>query len=547
VNALLEDNNLSFFKADTNDITLDTLIQSYYKLITNKKYIKHKLSKVYECCHRLAIATYNDMSLYIKEKTDHSLFYIYDSDVILLYNTIIDTYKSYNVVSASDKAMVIIFLLTRAISNEYTYGLTNKIEKQTIDNGLNVNVLKDDILWLIQDCIQQKNKMFYEAARHIIMPYILSPPCNKYNFKYIDQDNYKGLHRSGWSYVVENLNGYSNSDKSAVLCDLYLDRTFHWDNDAYSTLKVIPYTRSWIGFIHHTCETDYTDYNTTFLFKNKNFLDSLPCCKGLIVLSKYLKNCIETLLASQSITNISVFELTHPTEFVNKCFDMSSFMKNKNRKMIQIGMWMRKLDAINHVNLKDNPLSLTKCVLKCKQSDVYYHDGRETTSISNTSISNTSISNTSISNTSISNTSISNTSISNTSISSRASSRSSICNDIKTRKTLLNNDVVILDHLNNDDYDDLLSCNIVFINLISASAVNTIIECIVRNTPILVNRLPATVELLGENYPLFYSNLDFADLLTTKKIKEGWKYLLALDKTKFKIETFIHDFNSLHI
>ena len=111
----------------------------------------------------------------------------------------------------------------------------------------------------------------------------------------------------------------------------------------------------------------------------------------------------------------------------------------------------------------------------------------------------------------------------------------------------MNNDVVILDHLNNDDYDDLLSCNIVFINLISASAVNTIIECIVRNTPILVNRLPATVELLGENYPLFYSNLDFADLLTTKKIKEGWKYLLALDKTKFKIETFIHDFNSLHI
>ena len=61
----------------------------------------------------------------------------------------------------------------------------------------------------------------------------------------------------------------------------------------------------------------------------------------------------------------------------------------------------------------------------------------------------------------------------------------------------LDSSVKIIDKLSNEDYDNLLTKNIVFIKLVDASAVNTIIECIVRNTPIIVNRLPATEELLG--------------------------------------------------
>ena len=118
-----------------------------------------------------------------------------------------------------------------------------------------------------------------------------------------------------------------------------------------------------------------------------------------------------------------------------------------------------------------------------------------------------------------------------------------ISRDKQKQRVLLHNDVAIIENLNNNDYDLLLSKNIVFINLINASAVNTIIECIVRNTPIIVNRLPATVELLGELYPLFYNTIaDATDLLTAKKIKEGWSYLNKMDKTEFKIETFISKF-----
>ena len=66
--------------------------------------------------------------------------------------------------------------------------------------------------------------------------------------------------------------------------------------------------------------------------------------------------------------------------------------------------------------------------------------------------------------------------------------------------------VNIINKLSNQEYDNLLTENIVFINLIDASAVNTLIECMVRNTPIIINRHPVVVELLGENYPLYYDN-----------------------------------------
>lgn len=51
--------------------------------------------------------------------------------------------------------------------------------------------------------------------------------------------------------------------------------------------------------------------------------------------------------------------------------------------------------------------------------------------------------------------------------------------------------------LSNEAYDRLLTENIGFVALHDASANNTVIECIARATPLLVNPLPAVVEYLG--------------------------------------------------
>ena len=275
-------------------------------------------------------------------------------------------------------------------------------------------------------------------------------------------------------------------------------------------LKQIPYTKPWIGFIHHTCEEDYSPNNTVNLFKNIYFILSLNTCKGLIVLSAHLKAQVEKLLLAQQKQQVKVFNLTHPTEFVEKMFTIEKFNKEGNeRKIIQVGAWLRNLNAINELDLKENPLKLHKYILKGKKMEKYYAPKIEKET---------------------------------------GDDGECICRIKDPKLTYLDADVNVLEYLDNNAYDECLSSNIVFINLIGASAVNTVIECIVRNTPILVNRLPATIEMLGEKYPLFYEEVkDVSELLTLKKITKGWQYLKQMDKTKYKIDTFLKNFFELKI
>ena len=112
--------------------------------------------------------------------------------------------------------------------------------------------------------------------------------------------------------------------------------------------------------------------------------------------------------------------------------------------------------------------------------------------------------------------------------------------EINNMMTNMIRQVEVIDYKSNDDYDNLLANNIVFLDLIDAAAVNTIIECIVRKTPVIVNKIPGTVALLGANYPLFYNNIsDVSLLLTANKIRSGYKYLDKLDNTKYTIDFFV--------
>jgi len=101
--------------------------------------------------------------------------------------------------------------------------------------------------------------------------------------------------------------------------------------------------------------------------------------------------------------------------------------------------------------------------------------------------------------------------------------------------------VQMLDSLSNEAYDALLSENVVFLNLLDASAVNTLLECIVRNTPVLVNALPAVLEYLGQDYPLYYRSLDEAGALLRRpsNIVRAHFYLKRLDKHRLRIEHFV--------
>lgn len=78
---------------------------------------------------------------------------------------------------------------------------------------------------------------------------------------------------------------------------------------------------------------------------------------------------------------------------------------------------------------------------------------------------------------------------------------------------------------------------IVFLDLIDESYISLIVECIVSRTPIIVNKLPSTIDVLGEQYPLFYSLLEEVPSLINKII-DGYEYLSAIDISKYSNEAF---------
>ena len=100
--------------------------------------------------------------------------------------------------------------------------------------------------------------------------------------------------------------------------------------------------------------------------------------------------------------------------------------------------------------------------------------------------------------------------------------------------------VASLPRLSGADMDRYLVSSVVVLEYIGLAASNALLECIVRNTPVVVNKLPAAVEYLGEDYPLYYTEFgEISDCLNKDRIMAAHRYLKALDKSKFALDFFV--------
>ena len=496
------------------------------------------------------------------------------------------------------------YYLTKNVDSIYIHGLMEKmfqtvvIEKEGAMEERGTFKYKDEWLWIIKD---RQLAQYNQRKR-----WVENGGGNAGNIKkgyfclnYLEQEDYSNVHRSGWQYVFENIQ-HLESSQSPLLLDLYLDKTFHWKKEIYNLLGVIPYKQSWVGFIHHTMDTSFSHYNIPNMVKNPDFIASLAYCKGLFVLSKLLKAQLEQYLRKMAIGNIPrVYAFIHPTEIKNiPTFNMRSFLANTDKKLVHVGGWLRnifsfyflklpetsqyKMEILNCGGLwrlfnkstssvfKNQPHSLRKAIIKGNHMNNYFPEDSFLEKIQSAfSVVAPAASNGA-----------------QTSSDEVALSQSGAIDDLEVRQPQQNAGLIlnasqnvsqnateitnnwnkhfydflasldekmeIIEHLDNDKYDELLSENIVCIHLVDASAVNTLIECIVRNTPIIVNRHPAVVELLGPWYPLYYgdSRGGVGHLITMnsqveyllkdlKNIELAHEYLKKINKTPFKIETFI--------
>jgi hypothetical protein len=102
----------------------------------------------------------------------------------------------------------------------------------------------------------------------------------------------------------------------------------------------------------------------------------------------------------------------------------------------------------------------------------------------------------------------------------------------------LNDSVTLLDPVNNETYDQMLTESVVFVKLFDAPANTLVVECLATATPICVNPVGGVIEYLGREYPL-YMNDDVACLIKDEgRLKATHNYLKERRKDHVSPENF---------
>lgn len=288
----------------------------------------------------------------------------------------------------------------------------------------------------------------------------------------------KGQHRSGWPAVMQALDKYHSPD--GIILDDFVDRSF-----SYERLKQ-PYLEPWVGFFHnpHNMPAWFDPRQVPLLlFRDKLFVQSYPHLKLAFTLSRYLAEWLEVLL------DVPVIPLKFAMSTPDMCWSEEAFLKNRMPKVIQIGWWLRNLEAIYQLGpvqgfqkarLMQPYLWVVEAEKRCRKFWSEYSDRKRRGKV---------------------------------------------------------NELPLADIVS---YDKLLSKNIVFLELFDTSANNVVVECLVRNTPLVVNRHPAIEEYFGVDYPLFYDSLEEAsNLITRGNVIEAHHYLKQIDKSDLNMDLFV--------
>ena len=421
-----------------------------------------------------------------------------------------------------DIARILCYGATGCLGSGYAWGLGERLRDSGIEDA------ERAVRWIADDW-QGRRAASAGRGGGIVLHTgkYLGARTPMITFGEFDQfSDFEGAHRSGWAYVLKGLRAFDarmHARRPALFLDSYVDRTFHWGRLPLALDGQLPRKSPWIGFVHHTFDEVHSSHNCAKLFEDPLFLKSLESLRCLIALSSDLAAKLRQALRQVGASHVQVHALAHPTEIPEHGFSMQRFEKNPKRRVVQIGAWLRDPYAIYELPLTswNNPMRLTKTALKGKDMHAYFRP--ETKALV------------------------------------EGPDEAGCCRPgprdgnqylAAVDRMLERNaeSVEILEKLDDEAYDDLLACNVVFLRLVDAAAVNTALECVARNTPLLVNRLPALEELLGAGYPGFYDDLAHTAYLlgSRSKIYAMHGYLKnRVDKTKLLLDTFLTGFGAI--
>ncbi len=309
-------------------------------------------------------------------------------------------------------------------------------------------------------------------------------------------------HRCGWSFAIHALKPLHNSQ--GIVFDGFLEDSFLRQERQLGQEKA-PYTQPWVGFLHNPPAMPSWFYyrdSPQVLFTRDNWLKSLESCVGLFTLTEYHARWLRERVDKP------VSALIHPTEIPDIQFSFDRFIANPNKKIIQLGWWLRRLISIYELPIARNNLLEYE---KIKLNPAFCPDAE-------------------------------------------TELQRLVAEQIEVEEITLDPVFVEntrdLTHVSNQEYDEFLSANIAFIHLYDTSANTAIIECIARATPLLVNPLPAVVEYLGENYPLYFHTLAEAaeKAMDIERICQAHEYLKGCEtRQKLSAEYFLQSFQESEV
>jgi hypothetical protein len=307
---------------------------------------------------------------------------------------------------------------------------------------------------------------------------------------------------------MDTLNQHEYTALPFLIFDDWLELSFPYYN---IDIPIKQYQYPFISFIHNPpCKRmkkrgfDISGnflYTNKKVFKNEQFTKVKDNLGLLICLSNfhktYLEDAMKTVFTNDSP---SIHALYHPLQSSSfNRFNINEYLANPVRNIATMGWWLRKFDTFIHLENCEKTI-----VVKSEEGPhiEHYVYGQLLKSLPNDKTLTKK-------------------------------------EDIEYYIKVIHN-TSLLYNLSNQQYDNMINTHIVFLELYDTTANNLILECIMNNTPILVNPLPSIVEYLGADYPFYFSSLEESQMKigSTETIVSAYKYLCTMDKTRFSYATF---------
>ena len=297
-----------------------------------------------------------------------------------------------------------------------------------------------------------------------------------------EQDIGVTKHHSGWPWILDHMRKHETPD--GILIDDFLDRTISLPKKRMPF--DYPYKEPFIGIFHHSADSPrwlkcLRDRTLDAEMASPRWRKISDHCAGFIALSDHVASQLKER------TTLPVCSITHPIRDDGDQWSLAAWEKSK--RVTQVGYYGRNVQAIWQL-----PPVAGCQYFRLKVPGHMWNSH-------------------------------------NKSAKHRYRGRRKYYPGVTDVSTL-----------SNTAYNKLLCSSVIIMELVTGSANNVVVECIVRGTPLLLNRYAPAVEYLGEDYPMFYDNMDHAaSLITRDKLLETHEYLKAKDKTPLRVETFISD------